>query len=94
MSGFAIFAVKDQLAHFRQARRGLGVDRIVRAAAPERVLVQLNPFAVDAAKNHRAEAAIADGQRLKPGRILPTTRRLVISRRLAIPQAKGFVGGG
>jgi hypothetical protein len=83
MRGLTIFAVENQLPHFRQGGARLWIDRVIRAAGPERVFVQLKPFVIDAAEDHRAEPAIADGEGFGP-----------FFGRLTIPKAQGFGGRG
>jgi len=76
--GFGVFAVENQPAHLRQRGKRVGVVRIIRAAGPERVFVKLEMFASDAAKNHRTQTAIANGQRLGPflgGPAIPQRQR-------------------
>ena len=61
-----VVAVRDQPAHLGQVGQGLRVGRIVGAAGPESVLIELEPFLVNAAKDHGAQTAVAYGQRLDP----------------------------
>jgi hypothetical protein len=51
-----------------------------RAACPQRVDVQLQPFVLEAAEHHGAESAVADGQGLVP-----------VGRRIAVPEGGGLV---
>ena len=64
--GLAVLAFEDESAHERKRREGLGAVGVVRAAGPERVLVELERLGFDAAEDHRPQAAGADGQRLGP----------------------------
>ena len=82
-SGLRIFPIENELADLRQRGLGLRIDGIVRAATPKCVLVQLESLIADVAKDHRAEASIADGQRLFP-----------FDGRLTIPQAQAVARRG
>src|ERR1019366_7779682 len=55
-----------QFARLGPSGEGVRVVRIIRAAGPKRVLVQLQMLALDAAEDHRAQPAVADGQSLRP----------------------------
>ena len=59
--GFGKAALCDQLADvLDRLRTSLGVQRFIRAATPQCVLVQLYPFRRDAAEDHCTEPTIAD----------------------------------
>ena len=64
--GQQVVAVEDRLAHLRQMVDGVRVVAIPGKARPERLLVQLEALGRRAAEHHRAQPAIADGQRLDP----------------------------
>ncbi len=59
-------SVEDQAAHLVEIRSGLAVDLGIRAASPERILVELQAFARHAPEHHGAQSPIADRQRLDP----------------------------
>ena len=63
--------VEDQLPDFRQRRGAPLHRRRVRAAGPVRLLVDLDPFLIRSTEHHRAEPAVADGER-----VLPLLRRM------------------
>ena len=73
--GGIIFSIKNELAYLGQCGEGVRIIWIVRAARPERVFIDLEMFLPRAAKNHRTEPAVADGQRLGP-----------FGRRLLVPE--------
>ena len=75
--GRRIVAFKNQPPHLGERVRRVGIHGVIRPACPERAFVQLQPLLVHAAENHRADATVADGQRLDP-----------LFRRLAIPEAQ------
>ena len=84
--GLAILAFEHQPPRLGQCRQRLRVVLVVRAAAPKRVFIKLETLVVDAAENHRAEPAAADGERFSPdlrGPAIPETERLFRRRRLA-----------
>ena len=75
----AVFARKDQGARLGQCRQCVGVVRIIRAAGPQRVFVELYAFFFQSAENHRPQPAVADRQGFDPlrGRIaIPERKRL------------------
>ena len=74
---FLLTALEQQLANCRQHLHRALVRVIVRFPVPQRVLVQLQPLPPRAAEDHRAQAAIANGQRLHP-----------LCRRSVIPQCQ------
>ena len=75
---FAVAAVEDELPHLGKMRQGLGIDRLVGAAGPQRIFVDLQPLAGDAAEKHGAEAAVAERQRFCPrGRRLPVPEEVI-----------------
>ncbi len=65
--GLGVLAGEDRRPHRRQHVARGGVIARPRPARPERLFVQLQPLLCDAAEDHRAQPAIADGQRLDPG---------------------------
>ncbi len=82
--GFDVLARGDQAAQFRQDLLRLRVVPILRAARPERVFVQLEAFAADAAEDHGAEAAVADRKCFHPARCgtpIPERQRAVLRSR-------------
>jgi hypothetical protein len=84
--GLTVFALEGQAASFGQVFEGIGVGRIIGAAGPEGAFVELEAFAVDAAENHGAEPAIADGHCFDPrdrGPTIPETQRSIGGRCLA-----------
>jgi hypothetical protein len=66
---------KDEPAYLGQRLQRICMRRVVRTSCEERVFVELQPLEPDATEHHRAESAVADGQRLDP-----------LLRRLPIPQ--------
>ena len=84
--GLTILARKDQAASLRQGGQRFGVIRIVRAAAPKRIFIELQDFLADAPEDHRAQPAVADGQRFGPGfRGLPIPQTQRLRRCLGLP---------
>ena len=75
---FELAALVEQLTQPRQILHCPLVLIFVRLAGPERALVELQLLVADAAKHHRPQPPVADGQRLDPP-----------SRRLIIPQLRG-----
>jgi len=69
------FSLEQQPPQLRQVTAGAGAHIIVRMAAPERVLVELDTLAGCAAEDHRTQTSTADGQRLGP-----------LGRRLRVPE--------
>ena len=68
------------------------IDRVVRAACPQRVFVELQPFMHDAAEHHRAEPPIADRKRANPLGIGALSRRRnqrMVGCRLPVPETEG-----
>ncbi len=83
--GLLLLAFKQQLANGGQVFRGARARVIVRLANPERGFVELNALFCNAAKNHRTQPAIADGNSLDPLRgrpVVPETQRLFGRKRL------------
>src|SRR5690606_142708 len=70
-------AFENEAAHLGQGRLRIGIDGVVRAAREERIFVELKALERDAAEHHRADAPVADRQRLHP-----------FIRRLSIPERK------
>ena len=67
ISGLVCLAVEDELAHLRELfRGGVGVQVIVRAARPDRVLIEDEVFAFGAAGDHGAHVAVADRDHVGP----------------------------
>src|SRR3546814_13514837 len=64
--GLGIAASEDQVAYLGQSLARTRVDVRIGTARPERIFVELKPLALDSAEQHRAEPAVADGQRLGP----------------------------
>ena len=64
--GFLVAAIADELPHRRQVLERLAVDRVVRPAGPEGILVQLDALGGHSPEDHAAQSAVADGQRLDP----------------------------
>ena len=64
--GFRFLSVEDQLAHLVQPGQRTGAVVVVRAAAPEGLLIELDLLFLDAAVNHGAHVRVAQGQRFKP----------------------------
>ena len=64
--GLGQAALAEQRLHFGQRGRGVGVQAVHRAAAPQAVLIQLELLARDTAELHTAKASIARGQRRIP----------------------------
>src|SRR3546814_3462502 len=61
--GLGIAASEDQVAYLGQSLARTRVDVRIGTARPERIFVELKPLALDSAEQHRAEPAVADGQR-------------------------------
>ena len=59
-------AFEQQAAKLGQGFERLRIDAITLLAVPDRVFVQLDPLFGDAAKDHRSQSAIPDGQRVFP----------------------------
>ena len=59
-------ARRDERADLGQRVLRAGIVPVRRPARPERVVVQLQALDADVAEHHRAEAAVADRQRLDP----------------------------
>jgi len=74
-----VIAGKDEAADFRQRGEGIGVCVTVGSASVKSVFVKLKPLLGGGAKDHRAQPAIANGERLSP-----------LGVRLAIPQTEPF----
>ena len=73
---FGKVAVEQQLADSRQLARDAGGHVGLNTARPDRVLVQLDAFGLDAAEHHGAKAAISNRERFDPlGRGVPIPQR-------------------
>ncbi len=82
-----VFALKKQLADFRQMRQGFGIVVVVRRTGPERLFVQLNLFDAGLAIDHRTQLAVSQRERLGPdcGRIfIPHDVAVLRGQRLSI----------
>ncbi len=75
-----LLALEDEPSHLRQICQGLLAVVVVRTAAPESLLVQLDSLVERSAKYHRPEVRVADGQCLQP-----------VAGRSIIPQLGGMV---
>ena len=73
--GIGQAALAEQFLDFGQRGRGVGVQAVHRAAAPQAVLIQLEPLARDTAELHTAKTSVARGQ-----------RRIPIRGRLGVPK--------
>ena len=73
--GIGQAALAEQFLDFGQRGRGVGVQAVHRAAAPQAVLIQLEPLARDTAELHTAKTSVARGQ-----------RRIPIHGRLGVPK--------
>ena len=71
---------EDQVADLREVLDRFGVVVVVRAAGPERALIQRDPLVLDAAEDHRPHDAVAERHRLQPS-----------CGRLAVPQHHGLL---
>jgi len=77
---FLLFAIPQKLANLRQKLRRSFVLIFVRMTGPKSILVELQVFVQDAAKEHAAEPAIADRKGFDPflgGLFVPETERRV-----------------
>ena len=81
--GLGVAAGEGCRAHLRQPRLRVGVVPLAGAARPQRVVVEGQPLVPRVAEHHRAEATVADRQRLDP-----------CPRGLLVPQAQGRLGDG
>ena len=91
-----VVAGEDASADFGQRLPGGRLIVVVRAAGPDGVLVELQAFLGGAAKHHRGEPAVADGQRLDPlacGLRIPEKQRIGAARSYEDGK-KGETGGG
>ena len=73
--GIGQAALAEQFLDFGQRGRGVGVQAVHRAAAPQAVLIQLELLARDTAELHTAKTSVARGQ-----------RRIPIHGRLGVPK--------
>ena len=73
--GIGQAALAEQFLDFGQRGRGVGVQAVHRAAAPQAVLIQLELLARDTTELHTAKASVARGQ-----------RRIPIRSRLGVPK--------
>ncbi len=64
--GFGIAFLENQAAHLRQHAQRLGVVRVARLARPERIFIELQTLLLNTAKDHRAQSAIPDRERVDP----------------------------
>ena len=64
--GIGQAALAEQFLDFGQRGRGVGVQAVHRAAAPQAVLIQLELLARDTTELHTAKASVARGQRRIP----------------------------
>ena len=72
--GFLLFSVEEELADFRQEFHRALVGVGVGLAGPDGVFVELDALVGDAAEDHGAEVAVADGQGFAPiggGLVIP-----------------------
>ena len=72
--GFAVFALKDQLAHLSERFCAFFAVVILRIARPKRTVVKTELLCPLAAEHHQPHKAVAQGQRLAPaagGRFVP-----------------------
>ena len=76
--GIGQAALAEQFLDFGQRGRGVGVQAVYRAAAPQAVLIQLELLARDTTELHTAKASVARGQ-----------RRIPIRGRVGIPKLHG-----
>ena len=79
--GFRERSGRDQRSHAGQRLARGGVRRVVRAAGPQRVLVQLEPFVLDAAEHHGPEPPVANRERFDP-----------LRRGLSVPEGQRALG--
>ena len=81
----ALLALEEEAADFGQVLHGSLVGIVVRLASPDGVLVDLQSLLGRSAEDHRAQTAVADGQRLVPapgGRIVAQRQRIVVTSSL------------
>ena len=62
-----VFALEEKLADAGKGPRSCGIVRVLRRTGPERTFIQLEALGEYPAKDHCAEAPVADGQGFVPG---------------------------
>ena len=91
-----VATLAQQATHVRDRGLGVGIDRVVGTAGPQRRLVELQALVGHPAEDHRSETPVADGQRTHPLRARRAARqrrrRRAIGGGLAVPQAERRVG--
>ncbi len=90
--GLGVAVAEDELAEPLHAGRGFRIDRIIRPAGPQGVLVQLQPLGDGSAEHHGAHAAVADRQCLDPRRGRSAIPQFVVRTSCPCP-CPGLRGG-
>ena len=86
--GFLELPVKDKPAYPGKGGARVRVAIVVGASGPERILVQLQDFAINSAEDHSAESAIAERESFDPLRSRAATRLMRAPRIASLPEVR------